>query len=54
MEVTLKVEKSGTSVHVYDAGNYYDVNALDRIIEQLRVARRWLAKDRAMRGLESK
>ncbi len=54
MNVTMQIAANQTGVYVHDTGHTYDLQGLDRIIEQLRVARRWYQKDRALRGLETK
>lgn len=54
MNVTLQIERTKTGVYVQDAGHTYELDDLDRIINQLRTARNWLVKDRALRGLETK
>lgn len=54
MNVTMQVTRAQTGVYVQEAGTTYDLDMLDRAIEQLRVARRWLVRDRALRGLETK
>ena len=54
MNVTMQITKTGTGVFVREDGAAYDLDMLDRAVEQLRVAQRWMVKDRAMCGLETK
>lgn len=54
MNVTMQIEKLNSGVRVHDSGHVYNVNDLDRIIAQLKVARRWLTQDRVARGAEKK
>lgn len=54
MNVTMQIErvsgKNVSSVYVYDTGHDYDLPDLDRVIVQLRAARRWLAQEPGRRG----
>ena len=50
--MSLQIERTKSSVYVQDAGHTYELAELDRIIKQLQTARRWLAYDRAMRGID--
>ncbi len=54
MNVTLETASNVTRVSVKQYEQYMTIEEIDRAVEQLRVARRWLVKDRAMRGLETK
>ena len=52
MNVSLQIERTKSGVYVQDAGHTYELAELDRIIYQLQVARRWLSRDRATRGID--